>query len=144
MAVSRHLRLYKRPEQKAVAIHGTKLIGPKGPVCAMDAPMNPPKATAKAPMYGPSIIPISGAMTAVTLMDVPMAPIIGNRDQKEKMVHKGAKTQTRAKFLVANLEFNVFLSPFFHPHFLPTFRITYKGALRVFDDAANSLVSSIL
>jgi len=82
-------------------------------------------------------------MTAVTLMDVPMAPMIGNRDQNEKMVHKGAKTQTNAKFLVANFEFNVFLSPFFHPCFLPTFSITCKGALRVFDDAANSLVSSI-
>jgi len=59
-------------------------------------------------MYGPSIIPINGAMTAVALMNVPMAPIIGNRDQKEKMVHKGAKMQTRAKSLVTNLEFDVF------------------------------------
>ncbi|TET19719.1 hypothetical protein E3J74_05610 [Candidatus Bathyarchaeota archaeon] len=108
--------MYKRPEQKAVAIHGIKLRGPKGPVCAIDAPMNPPKATANAPMYGPSIIPISGAMTAVTLMDVPMAPIIGNRDQKEKMVHKGAKTQTKAKFLVTNLEFDVFPFTFLSTH----------------------------
>ena len=108
--------MYKRPEQKAVAIHGIKLRGPKGPVCAIDAPMNPPKATADAPMYGPSIIPISGAMTAVTLMDVPMAPIIGNRDQKEKMVHKGAKTQTKAKFLVTNLEFDVFPFTFLSTH----------------------------
>ncbi len=78
--------------------------------------MNPPRATANAPMYGPSIIPINGAMTAVTLMDVPMAPIIGNRDQKEKMVHKGAKTQTRAKFLVTNLEFDVFPFTFLSTH----------------------------
>jgi hypothetical protein len=99
-----------------VAIHGIKLRGPKGPVCAVDAPMKPPRATANAPMYGPSIIPINGAMTAVTLMDVPMAPIIGNRDQKEEMVHKGAKTQTKAKFLVTNLEFDVFPFTFLSTH----------------------------
>lgn len=96
--------------------------------------MKPPRATANAPMYGPSIIPINGAMTAVTLMDVPMAPIIGNRDQKEEMVHKGAKTQTKAKFLVTNLEYDVFPFTFLSPTLLPTFRITYKGALRPFDD----------
>jgi len=60
-------------------------------------------------MYGPSIIPISGAMTAVTLMDVPMAPIIGNRDQKEKMVHKGAKQQTEAMFLVVTVKLRIFI-----------------------------------
>jgi len=73
-------------------------------------------------MYGPSIIPINGAMTAVTLMDVAMAPIIGNRDQKEKIVHKGAKTQTRAKFLVANLEFDVF--PFTFPSTYTFFQLS--------------------
>ncbi|UCE28805.1 MAG: hypothetical protein JSV85_05920 [Candidatus Bathyarchaeota archaeon] len=107
--------MYKRPEQKAAAIHGTKLRGPKGPVGVMDEPMNPPKATANAPIYGPSIIPINGAMIAVTLIDVLMAPITGNRDQREKIAHKDAKTQTSAKFFAATLEFNAFSLTFPQP-----------------------------
>jgi len=83
-------------------------------------------------MYGPSTIPINGAMTAVTLMDVPMAPIIGNRDQKEKMVHKGAKTQTRAKFLVTNLEFDVFPFTFLSPILSSSFPYNFQRSLKSF------------
>ena len=83
-----------------------KLKGPKGPVCAIDTPIIPPKATATTPTYGPTIIPINGAMMVATVINFPTAPIIGKRDQSEKMAYKGVKQQTKATFLAEVLEAN--------------------------------------
>ncbi len=75
--------LYKKPEHRAVTAPGIKLRKPNAPICHVDH-INPPIETAAAPMYGPSIIPISGAMTVASVMNFPTAPMMGKSDADER------------------------------------------------------------
>jgi len=95
-------RKYKRPEQRAVAAPGIKLRKLKDPVCVIDHPINPPSDTAKAPRYGPNMSPTRGATTVAILMELPGAPITGEKESIERTAYKDAKEQTNAKSFVWN------------------------------------------
>jgi len=96
------LPLYSKPEPNAVEAAGIKLRKLNVPVCIMDQPINPPMETAAAPMYGPSIIPIKGAMTEASVMNVPTEPITGKSDTNERTAYKAAKLIINAKSLALN------------------------------------------
>jgi len=101
------LRLYKRPEQRAVEAPGIKLRKLKGPVCVIDQPINPPIDTARVPRYGPSMSPTKGAITVAILMELPEAPITGEKERNERMAYKEAKEQTNAKSFVCSLKLSL-------------------------------------
>lgn len=108
IADNRHLPLYKRPEQTAVATPAEKLMGLN--VDAVDIPMTPPKIMDIAPSQGPSIIPINGAATVAIVMNFPATPIIGNKDKKDKIVYKGAKQQAKAISFTSNFKLSALFS----------------------------------
>ncbi|MEM3696217.1 MAG: hypothetical protein QXQ94_01760 [Candidatus Bathyarchaeia archaeon] len=71
------------PEQKVVTVPETKLGGEKAPV---KKGIIPPKTVDTAPIYGPRIMPITGAIIAAAVMVLPGKPIIGERDTKPEIV----------------------------------------------------------
>jgi hypothetical protein len=83
------------PEHKAVTTPETKLGGEKAP--AKEA-MVPPRIVDNAPMYGPSIMPIVGAIIAAAVMVLLGKPIIGDMGMKPKTVYKAVKHTIKAAF----------------------------------------------
>jgi hypothetical protein len=81
------------PEQNAVTTPETKLGGEKAP--AKEA-IVPPKRVENAPMNGPSIMPIIGAIIAAAVMVFPGKPIIGDMGMKQKTVYRAVKHTIKA------------------------------------------------
>ncbi|MDI6690411.1 MAG: hypothetical protein QME50_00895 [Candidatus Bathyarchaeota archaeon] len=60
--------------------------------------MVPPNIVDNVPMYGPRIMPITGAIIAAAVMVLPGKPIIGEMGIKPKTVYKAVKQTIKATF----------------------------------------------
>jgi hypothetical protein len=80
---------YSMPAKTAVIMPAAKLGANK--VGVKKSLTIPPKRADSMPMYGPSIIPIIGAVIAARVMAPPCKPIIGKAGMKEKYVYKAVK-----------------------------------------------------
>lgn len=81
------------PEQNAVTTPETKLGGEKAPE---KEAIVPPKRVENAPVNGPSIMPIIGAIIAAAVMVLPGKPIIGDMGMKQKAVYRAVKHTIKA------------------------------------------------
>jgi hypothetical protein len=91
---------YSMPAKTVVTMPATKLGGKKAG--AKKSPTIPPRSVDSMPKYGPSIIPIIGAVIAARVIAPPCKPIIGKAGVKEKYVYKAVKHVSRATSFAVN------------------------------------------
>jgi hypothetical protein len=92
------------PEQKVVTTPETKLGGEKAPA---KKGIIPPKIVDNMPMYGPRIIPITGATIAAAVMVLPGKPIIGEMGKKPKTVYRAVKQTIKATLFAESFLLNL-------------------------------------
>ena len=90
---------YSMPAKTVVTMPATKLSGEK---CPAENASAPPKSVDSIPRYGPSIIPIIGAVIAARVMALLGKPIIGKAGMKEKHVYKAVKHMIKATSLAVS------------------------------------------
>ena len=81
------------PAQKAAAIPANRLGGLIEPT---EKPITPPKDVDRVPTYGPSRIPMIGAIIAAAVIPCWDRPIIGEILMKPRTAYSAVKTAVRA------------------------------------------------
>ena len=101
---------YSIPAKTAVTMPDAKLGGEKWPA---ENPTAPPRSVDNMPRYGPSMIPIIGAVITARVMALLGKPTIGKAGMKEKHVYKAVKHVIKATSLAVSFPLLCMLySPF--------------------------------